>query len=144
MPDYLDLAARVFLGIVGAAMVLHYAAMAGYVNRAPLVVRALILPVLVCLGAFIVGCSIKGYTDIGMVAAALSSLPMLALYLTVWAAGLHVSAVFEQQAQDRDHERMRFYVGQAVDGYEFVAHDIVTDSGLAELKAAQRREKERA
>jgi hypothetical protein len=79
-----------------------------------------------------------------MVAAALSSLPMLALYLTVWAAGLHVSAVFEQQAQDRDHERMRFYVGQAVDGYEFVAHDIVTDSGLAELKAAERREKERA
>jgi hypothetical protein len=144
MPDFVDLLSRVAMGAVGVAMALHYSATAGYLGRAPRAVVAPLLGLLVADGLFIVLCAIGGQLMLGVWAMAAATPVLVAFYLVAFVAGMSVSDVFEQQAQDRDHERMRFYVGQAVHGYEYVANDIVTDSGLAELKAAQRREKERA
>jgi hypothetical protein len=131
--DHLDTAARVLMGLVGLVMTLHYSAMAGYINRAPTGVRFGLLPTLVGFGVFMIGCAVKGYTATGLIAMALSSLPLLTLYMTVWAAGLHVSDVFEKQAVERDRERMRYYLGEAINGYEYVAQDL-SDSRMDQLQ----------
>jgi hypothetical protein len=131
--DHLDVAARVLIGLVGLVMTLHYSAMAGYINRAPTGVRFGLLPTLVGFGVFMIGCAVKGYIATGLIAMALSSLPLLTLYMTVWAAGLHVSDVFEKQAVERDRERMRYYLGEAINGYEYVAQDL-SDSRMDQLQ----------
>jgi hypothetical protein len=132
--DHLDTAARVLMGLVGLVMTLHYSAMAGYINRAPRGVRFGLLPVLVGFGVFMIGCAVKGYTATGLIAMALSSLPLLTLYMTVWAAGLHVSDVFEKQAIERDLEKTRYYYGAAAAGAEYLMDGSVNDSRMDQLQ----------
>ncbi len=136
--DWIDQTARALLFVGGVVMVLHFAAMAGYMKRGPMV-RFVLLPALVGSGVFIIGCALKGFTDLGIVVAALSSLPMLALFLTVWGSGGHVSEVFEQRAREKDLQRVRFYYGAAAAGVDLVTEGLLTDSGLVELQAAQDR-----
>jgi hypothetical protein len=137
--DWIDQTARALMLLAGVAMVLHFAAMAGYMKRGPLV-RFVLLPLLVGAGVFMIGCALKGFTDAGLIAMALSSLPMMALFLTVWGSGGHVSEVFEQRAQEKDLQRMRHYYREAANGVELVTEGLVTDSGLAELQASEHRE----
>jgi hypothetical protein len=136
--DWIDQAARALMLLVGVVMVLHFVAMAGYMKRGPRV-RLVLLPVLVGAGVFLIGCALMGFTDAGLIAMALSSLPMLALLMTVWGSGGHVSEVFERRAQARDMERMRHYYREAAAGVDLVTDGLVTDSGLAELQAAEHR-----
>jgi hypothetical protein len=95
--------------------------------------------VLVGAGAFLIGCAVVGSIDLGLIAMAFSSLPMLALLMVVWGSGGHVSEVFERQAQARDLERTRHYYREAAAGVDLVTDGLVTDSGLAELQAAEHR-----
>jgi hypothetical protein len=135
-----DLLMRGLLIAVGVAMFAHFVAMNNFIRRAPGLVKFLAIPALAAVGMYLIGCGIRGYIEPGFRALALSSLVMLALYLSVWASGGHVSEVFEQRAQARDLDRMPHYVREAVAGYEFVTEDIVTDSGMQELQEATRRE----
>ena len=101
-------------------------------------IRYVAIPTLAGLACYMIGCGLLGYVPPGLIAASISTIVMMGVYLTVWAAGFHVSAAFERQARERDRDRQRMmgYVREAVDGYEFVTEDIVTDSGLQELQDA--------
>jgi hypothetical protein len=136
--DWIDQTARALMLLAGVVMVLHFVAMAGYMKRGPRV-RFVLLPVLVGAGAFLIGCAVVGSIDLGLIAMAFSSLPMLALLMVVWGSGGHVSEVFERQAQARDLERTRHYYREAAAGVDLVTDGLVTDSGLAELQAAEHR-----
>jgi len=54
--------------------------------------------------------------------------------MTVWAAGLHVSDVFEKQAIDRDLEKTRYYYGAAAAGAEYLMDGSVNDSRMDQLQ----------
>jgi hypothetical protein len=140
----LEVLARLVFFVVGVAIFLHYSAMAGYVNRSPRWLVVPLLAVLVSAGVALVWCGVFGQIDLGTRALAVTAIALFSLYMLAYVAGMHMSEVFEAQARAKDLERSRYYWREARDGYEYVANDIVTDSGLAELKAAQRREKERA
>lgn len=134
-----EIVARAVLIVAGVAMFSHFVLMNNFIRRAPRLVKYLAIPALAGVGVYLIGCGLRGYVEPGLRAMALASLVMLALYLSVWASGGHVSEVFEQRARARDLDRMHHYVREAVAGYEFVAEDIVTDSGMQELQQATRR-----
>ena len=137
--DWLELISRAVLAVSGVVMFTHFVLMNNFIRRAPRLVRYVAIPALAAAGVYLIGCGLRGYIEPGLRALAVSALMMMGLYLAVWSHGGHVSEVFEQRARARDLDRMHHYVREAVNGYEFVTEDIVTDSGMQELQEATRR-----
>lgn len=117
--DFLDLAARVFVAGVGLVMLAHFVAMAGYLQRAPRVVRMVLLPTLAALGMYLLGSGVNGSIYPAFYVAA-GCAAVVALYLIAWSEGAHVSEAFEQRARERDMERMRYAWDSAMHGADFL------------------------
>lgn len=140
--DLLDWMARAFVAGVGLVMLAHFIAMANFLKRAPGVVRFVLLPTLSGLGMYLLGSGVNGSLYPALYVAG-SCAAVVALYLIAWAEGAHVSETFEQRARERDMQRMRLSLNDAMHGAEFLRDRAPSDSGLQALQAAERREQRR-
>jgi hypothetical protein len=140
--ELLDWIARAFVSGVGLVMLAHFVAMANYLKRAPHVVRFVLLPALSGLGMWLLGSGVNGALYPALYVAA-GCAAVVALYLIAWSEGAHVSEAFEQRASERDMQRMRLSLNDAMHGAEFLRDRAPSDSGLQALQAAERREQRR-
>lgn len=139
--ELLIILARVFLGVVGVVMLAHFVAMAGYLKRSPRVVLP-VLGALAGVGMYLLGSGLNGALYPALYVAGGCS-AVVALYLIAWAEGAHVSETFEQRASERDMQRMRLSLNDAMHGAEFLRDRTPSDSGLQALQTAERREQRR-
>ncbi len=140
--DLLDWLARAFVSLTGLVMLAHFVAMAGYLKRSPLVVRLVLLPALAGIGMYLAGSGVKGDLYPALYIAG-SCAAVVALYLIAWAEGAHVSEAFEQRARERDMQRMRLSLNDAMHGAEFLRDRAPSNSGLQELQTDERRQQRR-
>lgn len=132
----------VLLVVAGVGVAVHYHLMASFMQRAPLWVKYVALPVSTFGGVGMIFCGITSSYLGGAMASAVAITSVVAINLAAWSNGAHVSVLFERQAQQRDLLKVKGLMREFRTGVEEV-RDLLTDSGLQELAESERRAKER-
>lgn len=132
----------VLLVVAGVGVAVHYHLMASFMQRAPLWVKYVALPISTFGGVGMIFCGITGSYLGGAMASTIAMTSVVAINLAAWSNGAHVSVLFERQAQQRDLLKVKGLMREFRHGVEEV-RDLLTDSGLQELAESERRAKER-
>jgi hypothetical protein len=130
----IDIAARLYLIGAGLAVAVHFHCMANFLTQAPHLVKALLVPAATAAGVGMAMSGAFGSISYGMMFGAAAAGAMAGIHIAAWSAGAYVSEQFARAARMRQNTTrfMREMCDPARD-----LSDILTDSGIREVKAKQ-------
>lgn len=144
---YMELIARGLILAAGIGVFVHYFLMANFMQRAPHLVRAVLLPLSTFGGVGMFICGLTGNMLGGLLSSGLAVSAVIAVNLAAWSVGSHVSSAFEERART-DAEKTNVILHNITahaDGIgldvppELLELPVITPAGWREIDASDER-----